>query len=151
MAKREIKLDFTGSGFDIALEDGDFANEDGLDTNIWVSLFSDARADQTQVIVPENRRGWLGNLAAEVPERQLGGHLWLAEQRRLNQETLNEVIDYIRKSLEWIVIDEIALKIEVSGSIIPRVGIEANVVITSKDGITSDHYIELWRLTGNAN
>ena len=148
MAKREIKLEMENGAFDIVIENGDFANEDGFETNIWVSLFTDARADESQVIVPENRRGWLGNLATEVPERQLGGYLWLAEQRRLNQDTLNEVIDYIRKSIEWMVTDELCLKIEVSGSIIPRTGIEANVVITAKDGITSDHYIELWRLTG---
>lgn len=151
MPKREIKLEMANSAFDIVIEDGDFANEDGFDTNIWVSLFSDARANESQVIVPENRRGWLGNLVSEVPERQLGGYLWLAEQRRLNQSTLNEITDYIRKSLEWMIVDEICLKIEVTGNIIPRTGIEATVTITAKDGVTSDHYIELWRLTGNAN
>lgn len=148
MGKREIKLELINGAFDIVIEDGDFANEEGLDTNIWVSLFSDSRATVSQVIAPENRRGWMGDLVAEVPERLLGSYLWLVEQRRLNQDTLNEVIDYIRKALEWLVTDGLALKVEVSGSIIPRLGIDATATITSTDGTTSNHYIELWRLTG---
>lgn len=151
MEKREIKLEMNNGVFDIVIENGDFANEDGLDTNIWVSLFTDARADVSQVLVPENRRGWMGNLVSEIPERQLGGLLWLAEQRRLNQDTLNENIDHVRKSLEWMIIDGIAVEMDVIGQIIPRTGIAANVTITSKDGVTSNHYIELWRLTGNAD
>lgn len=151
MGKREIKLEMSNGAFDVVIENGDFANEDGLDTNIWVSLFSDARADISQVAAPENRRGWLGNLVSEVTGRQLGGYLWLAEQRRLNQNTLNEILDYIRKSLEWIITDGIALKIDVTGAIVPRTGIVANAKITTADGVTSDHYIELWRVTGNAN
>lgn len=146
--KREIELALDNGAFDIVIANGDFANEPGFDTNIWVSLFTDARADVSQVIVPENRRGWLGNTVAEVPERQLGGYLWLAEQRRLNQDTLNEVVDYIRKSLEWLVEDNIVLKITVSGAIVPRTGIAATVTITALDGVTSDHYIEIWRVTG---
>lgn len=151
MTKREIKLEMENGTFDIVIENGDFANEDGFDTNIWVSLFTDARADVSQVLVPENRRGWLGNLVSEIPERQLGGYLWLAEQRRLNQDTLNEITDYVRKSLEWMVTDGIAVEIDVKGQIIPRTGIAASVTITSIDGVTSNHYIELWRLTGNAD
>lgn len=148
MAKREIKLEMENGAFEIVIENGDFANEPGFDTNIWVSLFSDSRADVSQVIIPEYRRGWLGDIASEVPERQIGSFLWLAEQRRLNQDTLNEIIDYIRKSLAWLVTDDIALKVEVDGSIVPRTGISADITITAKDGITSNHYIELWRLTG---
>lgn len=148
MSNREIKLEMENGAFEIVIENGDFANEPGFDTNIWVSLFSDSRADVSQVIIPEYRRGWLGNIVTDVPERQLGSFLWLVEQRRLNQDSLNEVIDYIRKALQWIVDDGVALKIEVDGDIVPRTGIAASILITSKDGVTSDHYIELWRLTG---
>lgn len=147
MSKREIKLEMENGAFEILIENGDFANEDGFDTNIWVSLFSDARADISQVLIPEYRRGWLGNIVTDIPERQLGSFLWLVEQRRLNQDSLNEAIDYIRKALQWIVDDGIALKIEVDGEIVPRNGIAASILITSKDGVTSDHYVELWRLT----
>lgn len=148
--KKEIKLEVENGSFDAVIEDGDFANEPGFDTSIWVSLFTDARADESQVVKAENRRGWLGNIVSEVEDRELGGLLWLIEQRRLNQDTLNEVLDYCRKSLSWIVEDNVALKIEVDGNIVPKRGMEVYITITSKSGVTSDHYIPLWEVTGNA-
>lgn len=55
MVKREIKLEMERGAFDIIIEDGDFANEPGMDTNVWVSLFTDARADESDVIVQIGR------------------------------------------------------------------------------------------------
>ena len=147
MTKRDIKLFFENGSFDIGIEDGDFIAEDGFDTAIWVSLFTDARADESQVVLPENRRGWMGNLAND--ERQLGGLLWLVEQRRLNQDTLNETIDYARKSLIWFIEDGLATQLNVTGEIVPRSGISLTMIITSVKGVTSTHYVNLWELTGN--
>ena len=148
--KKEIKLILENGSFDVVIEEGDFANEPGFDTSIWLSLFTDARADESQVVKAENRRGWLGNTVSDIEDRELGGLLWLVEQRRLNQETLNEVLDYCRKSLQWIVEDQVALKVEVEGNIYPRRGLEVYITITSKSGVTSAHYIPLWEVTGNA-
>lgn len=147
--KKDIKLSLQDGYFDIVIEDGDFANEDGFDTAVWVSLFTDARATVSQVLLPERRRGWIGNIVSEVPERELGGYLWLVEQRRLTQDTLNEMIDYSRKALNYLIEDNIALKIEVTGEIIPRQGIELLIEITALDGVTSQHFIQMWKLTGN--
>lgn len=147
--KKDIKLELQNGYFDVAIEDGDFANEDGFDTAIWVSLFTDARASVSQVLLPERRRGWLGNIVSTVTDRQLGSFLWLTEQRRLTQDTLNEMIDYSRKALNYLIEDNIALKIEVTGEIIPRQGIELLIEITALDGVTSQHFIQMWKLTGN--
>lgn len=149
--KKEIALTFENNVFDIAIENGDFKNEGGFDTAIWVSLFTDARASESQVLLPENRRGWLGNLVSDVEERQLGGFQWLSEQRRLTQDSLNESVDRARKSLNWFVEDNIAQRIEVTGEIVPRSGIALSIIITAKDGSTSSHYVPLWEATGNAN
>lgn len=146
--KKDIKLELVDGYFDIAIEDGDFANEDGFDTAIWISLFTDARANISQVLIPENRRGWLGNLVSSVQDRQLGGYLWLSEQRRLTQDTVNEITDYARKSLFWMIEDEIALKLEVEGDMDPPNGITIEIKITALDGTTSKHFIEMWKVTG---
>ena len=150
MTKRDIKLFQENGFFDIGIENGDFIAEDGFDTAIWVSLFTDARADESQVVLPENRRGWMGNIGSPVEGRQLGGLLWLVEQRRLTQETLNEAIDYARKSLVWIIDDGIAQILKVNGEIVPRHGIQLEITITTVLGDTSTHYVKLWEVTGNA-
>jgi phage gp46-like protein len=143
----ELTQDTFGN-FDVTLENGDLKGENGFDTAIWVSLFTDARAPESKVTIPENRRGWIGNLVSPVENRELGGLLWLAEQRRLTQDTLNEIIDYARKSLQWFVEDEIAVNIEVTGVIVPKQGIRLQIDIEAPSGNTKTHYVPLWELTG---
>ena len=146
--KKDMELILENGSFDLLIENGDFKAEDGLDTALWVSLFTDARADESQVLQPESRRGWMGNLVSNVFERQLGGLLWLAEQRRLIQETLNEVEDYVRKSLDWMLEDGLARNIEVSGEIVPLNGLAVTITITTQEGSTDSHYVPLWEVTG---
>lgn len=141
-------LQGTDGRFDIVIENGDIANEDGFETAIYMSLFTDARAPESKVIKPENRRGWMGNIVSPVEGRELGGLLWLAEQRRLTQDVLNEIVGYARQSLSWFVEDGIAQNIEVSGKIVPRSGIALIIDITATDGKTETYYVPLWEATG---
>lgn len=147
----DIKTIQVNGMFDIPIENGDLAGVEGFDTAIWISLFTDARAPETIVVTPENRRGWLGDVESPVEGRDLGGLLWVAEQRRLNQDTVNEVVDYARKSLEWFIQDGLATSVEVSGVIVPLSGILLTIVINVPQGQTVTHYVKLWEVTGNAN
>lgn len=135
--------------FDVVIENGDLEAEDGFETAIYISLLIDARAPSSIVFKPENRRGWLGNVATPVTGRELGGLLWLIEQSRLNQGTLNEAVSYARQALNWFVEDGLAEKVEVSGEIVPRSGITLTIVITALNGKTETHYVDLWEVTGN--
>jgi phage gp46-like protein len=137
--------------YDLVVGDnGDFEQEDGFDTAILVSLLTDARAPADIVKQPENRRGWMGNIESPVENRELGGLLWLIDQRRLTQETLNDARDYATKALNWFVTDGLAKAVEVTGEIVPRSGIALTIIITTLDGRTQSHYVPLWEVTGNA-
>lgn len=145
----DVKFIPDGYGrFDFEIEDGDLVGVDGYDTAIWISIFTDAEADSSQVPTPEYRRGWLGNTVSIIPDRQLGGYLWLVDQRKLVQKTLNDAIDYVKKSLQWMVEDNICTEVVVTGAIVPRYGIELNVNIISTQGIISTKNIKLWQETG---
>jgi len=139
-----------GNGiWDISFEEGDIKPTCGLDTAVYLSLLTDSRATDSQVYDPKLRRGWLGNVATPVVGRDLGGKLWLLEQSRLDQDALNNAVDYANKSLSWLVEDNVCVKILVSGKIVPRSGIELDVQITSSDGVTSNIYVQLWHNTIN--
>lgn len=145
----DIKLEQSIPGiFDVVIENGDLACTQGFETAIWVSLFTDARASASQVLNPKYRRGWPGNMVSPVENRQLGGLLWLVDQRRLNQATLNEAIDYANDSLSWFVEDGLVKKVEVDGSIVPPFGIQLEITITSYIGEIETHYVKLWEVTG---
>jgi len=145
----DVKFILDNDGrFDIDIENGDLVGEDGFDTAIWISLFTDARASSSQVLQPEQRRGWIGNKVSIDQNRQLGGYLWLIDQRRLNHTTLIETIDYARKSLQWLIDDNICTAIDVSGIIKATEGIELTILITSTEGITTTNYVKIWKKTG---
>jgi len=148
---QDIKVAQQENGFfDFEISDGDFSGVDDFTSAIYASLFSDARASETDVAEPYLRRGWIGDTASPVDGRNLGGLLWLVEQRRLTQSTLNETVDYARQSLNWFLEDGIATNVEVSGEI-SSLGIALSISITSQSGITQNEYVPLWRNTIDAN
>ena len=136
--------------FDLSVADGDLASTDGLDTAIWESIFSDQRAPESKVPLPQNRRGWLGDLNSPVEGRLYGSLLWLLDQRRLTQDALNEGISSLQDALQWIQDDGLAQNVTVTGELVPRSGIALTAIITTLDGKVESHYIPLWEATVNA-
>jgi phage gp46-like protein len=150
--KQDVLLEQDTYGkFDISFENGDLKKTSGLETALDVSIYTDARASSDLVPIPENQRGWLGNIVSPVTDRQLGGLLWLIDQRRLTQNTLNTAVDYARKSLNWLIKDQVAKNIEVTGEIVPRFGIELKIILTAINGQTETRFYKLWEVTGIAN
>ncbi|MCP4552351.1 MAG: hypothetical protein GY834_09985, partial [Bacteroidetes bacterium] len=130
--------------FDIQFENGDLKGDPGLTTAVNISLFTDSRAPSDIVSLPENQRGWMGNLVSTVIGRELGGLVWLTDQRRLTQDTLNDSIDYSNKALEWMVTDGLLTSIDVTGEIIPRLGVQLKIILVAVNGITETRYFKLW-------
>jgi len=150
---QDFKLEINSSNiYDLVIGvDGQLEGVNDFTTAITTSLLSDARAGASQVSVPQYRRGWIGNVVSPIEGRQYGSLLWLIEQSRLTQSTLNFAIDYARSSLSWIVEQGIAANIEVTGRISSASGITLNIVVTSLSGQTETHYVNMWENTKNAN
>lgn len=147
----DILLSQTEKGYDINIKDADIESLNNFKTAIEVSLFSDSRADRTQVFLPESRRGWIGDLATPIDGQNFGSLLWLIQQERLTQTTLNRAVNFTRSALQWLIDQGQAVTVNVSGEIVPMSGIRLNIVITSVLGQTESHYVELWENTQNAN
>lgn len=137
--------------FTLGITKGDLIAEDGFDTAINMSLFTDARANEDQIAQSERRRGWLGNTVSKVPGRQLGSFLWLVDQSRLIPNTLNKTINFAQLALDWMVEDQLAKSVTVDGVIVPKLGIELIIIITHTDDTVTTHYRKLWELTGSGN
>jgi phage gp46-like protein len=147
---QDLRLVQNESGtYDLNIKDGDFEHVNSLDTALEISLLTNSRANSIKT--PELRNGWLGDTVSRVENRSIGSLLWLVNQERLSQEALNKAVDYTRKALAWIIEDNLAANISVSGEIIPKRGIKIKVVITTIDGIIETRYYKLWELTGNVN
>ena len=135
--------------YDISFdENGDIASGDQFDTAIVVSLFSDARADESQVAIPELRRGWIGN--EETPGDQLGGYLWLFEQSRLTGSLLSDIEDAARGSLRWKVEDGYAESVSAKASREDERRLRLEIQIAAPTGEVETKLFYLWRQTGAA-
>lgn len=100
---------------DLRLKNGDLEGDDGLETAVIVSLFTDRRVSNEEI--PQNqtsRRGWWGDRVSEIDGDQIGSRLWTLERSKRTQETLNLAEDYTKEALNWLVEDGVADSIEVT-------------------------------------
>ena len=109
-----------GSGAGIAdlLIDGvDLATDDGLQTAVYISLFSDRLAMPDDLPAGEaDRRGWWGDMFPDAPDDQFGSHLWLLQREKQTQETRLRAEGYARRALDWMLEDRIADRVDVAAS-----------------------------------
>jgi phage gp46-like protein len=141
-------------GYDMQIgDDGDILTADAFDTAIIVSLFTDARAGQSQVQVAEQRRGWIGN-ESFGDDFEIGSLLWLWYQQRLTQSTVNGIEDAASNALQWFVEDSIpatgtriADAVSVVGSVVSQ-GILLEITMDRPSSRVAKRYFELWDKTG---
>lgn len=129
--------------------DGDLETDDFFDTAIIVSLFSDRRADESEVRESHRRRGWIGN--ERTPGFEMGSKLWLFEQSRLTRTVMNQVQDAAGVALAWFVDDELAVAIRAPRASTTAGGRLALDVELERDlSIIERRYFILWDATGRS-
>jgi len=89
--------------YDLSLHNGDFVTTDGLETAIFVSLFSDRRAYVDEVADGRKRRGWLYDTISDPPGDRHGSGIWLYEQHRLTEVVANGVRLEVEDALKWMI------------------------------------------------
>ena len=132
--------------YDLVIDGNQFASAGGFETAIPVSLFTDARAPAALVSEPQNRRGWIGNLLTAATMRQLGSILWILDQARITQETLNIARLAAQDAFQWMVDDSVALGVLVDVAIGKKSGYIITIQITDTSNVVS-RYQTLWRAT----
>lgn len=120
------------NGFaDLAIINNELATGSELETNLLVSLFTDARS---QDLSKPDRRGYWG-------DQSLGSKLWEFFREPATPENLQRVIDICKKSTQWIIDEGIASSISVSGLIFNRNGFYIEMDISRG---TNKKYDYLW-------
>jgi phage gp46-like protein len=95
----------------------DVATDDGLDTAVYVSLFTDARADPALASDPTDLRGWWGDEFGPI-----GSRLWQLTRGKATDEALSFAETATRDALQWLVDTGIAAEVEASAT---RIGLYA--------------------------
>ncbi len=103
---------------DIAVADGLLQLDGGLRTAVLISLFTDARADDADLLptAGDDRRGWWADTFALAEGDRTGSRLWLLSREKATNKTLERARGYSRDALTWLMEDGIASSIEVATS-----------------------------------
>lgn len=122
-------------GGDLVLENSDLALDEGLNTAILVSLFTDRRAAVSDELPDPagSRRGWWGD-GLNGDNDLTGSRLWLLTRRKATPETRRLYEEYTREALAWMIKDGLAEKIDVSGRWLVMGLLAVTVVITRPGG-----------------
>lgn len=104
-------LIFDGNTFDIQYAANGDCVTDELETNIYMAIFGDARASKTDISQSDLRAGFFGTLLGE----EFGSKVWLDNGLKTNAN-LNRLVDYARKSLQFLIDKAIVKKIDVDGT-----------------------------------
>jgi phage gp46-like protein len=147
---KDILLTKTSSGYyDIDFGRGEIIGAEGMDTAIIMSLFTNKRADESEVANPIDRGGNIMDELNNDPNFEIGSKLWLLRQSRANQDTLNRAESYINECLQWMIEDNIAKNISVSCSFYNNELI-SNITIQKADNTKYTKSYKLWANTINA-
>lgn len=121
---------------DIAIVANDLETGADLETAVLISLFTDRRAAEGDVLpdAERDRRGWWADAVPLVEGDQIGSRLWLLARAKRTPDTLERAREYAAEALRWLLDDAVATDVTVtaewlgSGGIAP--GFALGVVIT---------------------
>ncbi len=133
--------------FDSRLLFRDLEADETLETAVFISLFTDKRADITDPL-PFNetfRRGWWGDSYAAISGDQIGSHLWLLQREKTTQDTLNRAKEYSLEALSWVIEDGIAESVQVETNWVNKIqGVMAIEVEIQRLNGARERYNLLW-------
>ena len=137
--------DFT---FDIGLLGADLASDDGMETAVILSLFTDARADDDDVlpVAGGDRRGWWGDAYADTPGDVMGSKLWLLEREKQTPDVLVRADQYAQDALAWMITDGVAATIDGTASFPAPGWWSLAIVITRPSGPGRLHFDYVWKV-----
>jgi phage gp46-like protein len=127
----DVKLFYGIECFDVVVDGGDFIRDPGLETSILLSLFTNKRAEATDVL-PDNsvdRYGW-------CLDDRLGSKLWLLGREKTIPETLTMAKFYAEDCLQWLIEDSVASSIIVVATRIRYDTIQLSIEIIRQNNIS---------------
>jgi len=132
---------------DLVLSEGQLSQDEGLESAILHSLFTDRRAtaDDLKAYDKTGRRGWWGDLTLAAAGDQYGSLLWLLEREKLNAQTAERARQYAADALKWLVEDGVAVSCVVETEILSRdtLGMLVTVQLNAENTFSNQYLMSL--------
>jgi phage gp46-like protein len=125
---------------------GDFESKDSFDTAITMALLTERRANSSEVLAEQRRRGWIGDEI--TPGETQGSGIWLYEQSRNQQSDRNDLRVEVQNSLAWFVSKDYADEVVVDEPFETDEGAFVEAALRRDKSEISRRLIQLWKNTG---
>ena len=125
---------------------GNILIDDGLDTAVMISLFTNRRAEPSDKL-PGNstdRRGWWGDSYAQNEGDLIGSRLWLLEGGKLTEDVVNQSRVYADEALQWMTDDGVAHSVTVET--FRRDDLLCMIVTIMRSQDPASRYQRLWEI-----
>ena len=116
--------DSDAASADLSVAANDLVTDEGLETAVYLSLFTDREAQDGDVL-PDgvtDRRGWWGDAFPQVDGDKFGSRLWLLKREKSTPAVVSRAQEYSREALQWLVDDQVASAMNVTAEIV-RIGV----------------------------
>lgn len=126
----------------------DLTADDGLETAVLISLFTDAPATAQEAALAGagDRRGWWADAYAEVDGDVIGSKLWLLRREKRTAATLERARQYAAAALGWLVTDGVAQSVEVTAEVLQTDVLALQVVIKRRSEPAAKYRFEqFWK------
>ncbi len=146
MSDLALRWDADSFAADLAVEANDLARDEGLETAVLLSLFTDRQVDAGELPDGEtDRRGCWADAVPVIEGDKSGSRLWLLARSKETPDALSRAEEYAREALAWLVEDKVAEKVEVTAEI-PRAGMLGLVIEIHRPGKDPAryHYADIW-------
>lgn len=122
---------------DVKVNEGDLSADQGLETSILISLFTDGRAGIEELPSGQSsRRGWWGDMFPDVDNDEIGSKLWTIDNKKQLLQNLPIRETIIKSSLNWMITDNVASEIQVVSDYPDRGIVRDSINITRPGGIS---------------
>lgn len=130
---RTVFVDFAG---DLTVSGPSLENDDGLETAVVISLFTDRRAKAGDPL-PDgvlNRRGWWGDSFPSVAGDRIGSRLWMLAREKQLPSVLARAREYAIEALQWLIEDGVARAVNVTAEVVRNgvLGLSIEIVRSDK-------------------
>lgn len=131
-ASGDVQIVWNANGFggDIAMSAGDLLSGNDIQTAVLISLFTDkvAPAGYKHTDGTTDRRGWWADTYTGDP---IGSLLWTYMRAKRTTETMNNIVDEVKKSLAWMLTDGVATSVAVRAQWLNQWGLALAVTIVT--------------------
>jgi phage gp46-like protein len=129
---------------------GRIDTDEGFETAVLISLFTDAPAEDGDYLPnPELKGGWWGDSYPDIEGDKMGSRLWIVTKGKLTADANRKAEKYAERALQWMIDDGVAQTVQASSTFLvdggKKIGITLGVQIQKPEEV-APRWARLWEL-----